>query len=90
MAARVPVVVSDVGGLREVVQNHETGIVVYPGDLDSLIWGVVHTLAWPDWAALRAENAYRTVRQRYNWDTIARSTVEVYRQVVAERRQTDW
>lgn len=90
MAAKVPVVVASVGGLTEVVTNHETGLMVYPGSLDSLAWGILHTLNHPEWAAQRVQNADHMVRERYNWDAIARSTIDVYRQIVAERTATAW
>jgi glycogen(starch) synthase len=90
MAARAPVVAASVGGLAEVVQNHETGLTIYPDDLDSLTWGVLHTLDHPEWSAMRVANANRMVRERYNWDAIAKATVEVYRRVIDERRRSDW
>ncbi|MCD6291074.1 MAG: glycosyltransferase family 4 protein [Anaerolineae bacterium] len=90
MAAKCPVVVSEVGGLREVVKHAETGITIYPDNPDSLAWGIVHTLSRPDWARQRAENAYKMVLELYNWDRIAGLTVEVYRRVIEERRHTDW
>jgi len=90
MAAKCPVVVSEVGGLKEVVKHAETGITVYPDNPDSLTWGIVHTLSRPDWARQRAENAYRMVLELYNWDRIAGLTVDVYRRVVEERRHVDW
>jgi glycosyltransferase involved in cell wall biosynthesis len=90
LAARVPVVAANVGGLAEVVKNHETGLTIYPDSVESLVWGVVQTLDHPDWAAARVENAYRMVRQRYTWDAIAESTLDVYRRVAAERKATSW
>jgi len=90
MAARVPVVVSEMGGLREVVEHAETGITIYPGSVDSCAWGIVHTLNHPEWAEMRVANAYQKVETVYNWDTIASQTVDVYRRVVAERAKTDW
>jgi glycosyltransferase involved in cell wall biosynthesis len=90
MAARTPVVVSEVGGLAEVVSHAETGITVYPNNPESLAWGIVHTLQRPDWARQRAENAYRVVVDEYNWPVITRRTVEVYQQVVAERAAANW
>ncbi|MCL7452742.1 MAG: glycosyltransferase family 4 protein [Anaerolineae bacterium] len=90
MAARCPVVVSEVGGLKDVVQHAETGITVYPDDPSSLAWGIVHTLQHPEWAAVRVENAYRMVREKYTWDGIARKTVDTYRQVIAERSIANW
>lgn len=90
MAARVPVVASEVGGLREVVQHGETGITIYPGDPASCAWGILHTLQHPDWAASRVENAYRRLLQDYAWSTIAAQTTEVYLRVVSERARTQW
>jgi len=90
MAARVPVVAASVGGLAEVVTNHENGLTIFPDSLDSLTWGVVHTLEHPEWSAARVANAYAMVRARFNWDTIARSTIEVYKRVIDERKRASW
>lgn len=90
MAARVPVVVSEVGGLKEVVKHGETGITVYPNNPDSLAWGILHTLEHPEWAKMRVDNAYRMVRDEYSWDRIARRTIEIYKRVVGEREFIDW
>ncbi len=90
MAARTPVVVSEVGGLAEVVRHAETGITVYPDNPESLAWGILHTLLRPDWARQRADNAYRLVLDEYNWPVIARQTAEVYRKVMDERARSGW
>ncbi len=90
MAARTPVVVAETGGLAEVVRHAETGITVYPGDPDSLAWGILHTLEHPEWARLRVENAYREVLERYSWTTLARQTVAVYERVREEHKRSGW
>ena len=90
MAARTPVVVSEVGGLAEVVRHAETGITVYPNNPESLAWGISHTLLHPEWARVRAEKAYRMVLDEYNWGVIAQRTVGVYERVLAERARTAW
>jgi glycogen(starch) synthase len=90
MAAKCPVVVSEVGGLRDVVKHAETGITVYPDDPESLAWGILHTLQYPEWSAARVENAYRVVRDEYNWERIARMTADIYRRIMAERAIMNW
>lgn len=90
MAARCPVVVSEVGGLKDVVQHAVTGITIYPDDPASLAWGILHTLQHPDWAAARVVNAYRAAREEYNWERIARTTAAVYERVIAERSHAAW
>ncbi len=82
MAASCPVVVTEVGGFREVVQHDKTGVTVYPNDAYSLAWGVLHTLRDPKLAAARAEEARQTVCCEFNWDTIAEQTKAVYQKVL--------
>jgi glycosyltransferase involved in cell wall biosynthesis len=90
MAAECPVVVSEVGGLRDVVRHGETGLKVQPDDPESLAWAIVDTLQHRKLAAKRVANAYRAVREEYNWDRIAQLTADVYRTVIAERAITEW
>jgi glycosyltransferase involved in cell wall biosynthesis len=63
---------------------------VYSDDTDSLAWGILHTLQHPEWAARRVENAYRVVREEYNWERIAQRTYEIYGQVTSEAALVDW
>ena len=90
MAARCPVVVTEVGGLQDVVQHAETGITVYGDNPDSLAWGILHTLQHPEWAVTRVENAHRVVREEYNWERIARMTASVYARIEAEAAIASW
>jgi len=90
MAARTPVVVSNTGGLAEVVDHNETGIHVWPNDKDSLAWGVCHTLNHMDWSLARVANAYEQVKTRYDWNRIAGQIRSVYTTTVAERAEVVW
>ncbi|GAB4453814.1 MAG: glycosyltransferase family 4 protein [Armatimonadaceae bacterium] len=90
MAARTPVVVSNAGGLPEVVQHDFTGTVTYNGDLDSLAWGIARVLHDPGHARWMAENAYERVQTVFNWDVIAEQTRQVYHRIWEEYRESDW
>ena len=80
MAARCPVVVSEVGGLKDVVQHAETGHHRLPRRSRVRWPGASCTrCSIPKWSAARVENAYRVVREEYNWERIAGQTVDVYR-----------
>lgn len=89
-AARVPVVVSDTGGLPEVVQHNYTGIVTHANDSDSLAWGILEVLTNPVHSQYLVNNAYKTIAERFSWDDLAKQTVTVYRQVAYERSQVTW
>lgn len=80
MAHGCPVVVTRTGGLQGIVQAHETGILVEPGNTDSLAWGILHTLEHPQWARERARNALHAIVQHYTWAQVARQHAAVYGQ----------
>ena len=89
-AARVPVVVSDTGGLSEVVQHNQTGIVTYANNPDSLAWGILEVLKNPARAKYLIDNAYQSLSARFSWDKLAKQTVATYDRTIKERSQVDW
>jgi len=78
MAAGVPVVASNVGGLAEIIEHDRTGVLVYAGDPNSIAWGVNRVLSDLNYARWLVENAKRKIREIYSWDAVAKRTVEVY------------
>jgi len=82
MAAKTPLVVSDTGGLAEIVEHDKTGVKVYPDNSDSLAWGILRVLQNRGFANRIRENAYRKVVSEYDWDGIASETIGVYRQAM--------
>lgn len=90
MASKTPVVVSDAGGLPEVVEAEVTGTITQTNNTDSLAWGIVRDLKDPENAKRMAENAYEKVVNVFNWDIIASQTDAVYQRVWEEYRKSDW
>ncbi|HEY9809763.1 MAG TPA: glycosyltransferase family 4 protein [Halomicronema sp.] len=88
-AARVPVVVSDAGGLPEVVQHTKTGVVTWAGDYNSLAWGILQVLKNPGYGKWLVENAYKDL-ERFQWGKLAIATEEVYERVLSERKDFVW
>lgn len=86
MAARVPVVTSDSGGLTDFVEHMQTGITTYRGDPASLAWGILEVLRNPELARNLRDAAYNAVQDTYNWDVIADKTLAVYEKVLKESR----
>jgi glycosyltransferase involved in cell wall biosynthesis len=78
MAARTPIIVTDTGGLAEIVQHDKTGIKVYVDNSDSLAWGILRVLKNPDIADRIRQNGYRKALREYDWDRIAERTMKVY------------
>jgi len=89
-AARVPVVVSDAGGLPEVVRHSKTGIVTQAGNADSVAWGILEVLRNSTYAHWLVENAYEDLDRRFRWDKLAQQTEAVFGRVLHERSQVKW
>jgi glycosyltransferase involved in cell wall biosynthesis len=90
MAARTPVVVSDTGGLGEIVRHGEDGLKTYTGNSHSLAQNILHIIKQPQLGERLKENAYRRVLNEFNWKNIAGQTASVYQKVWEEHRGTSW
>lgn len=84
MAARVPVVASDIAGYREVVRSDLEGILVPPGDPSALADAVRRVLLDPALAARLAE-AGRARAERYRWDVVIEQIEAVYQEALEKR-----
>ena len=90
MAAKSPLVVSDTGGLSEIVEHDVTGVKVYPENPDSLAWGITKVLLDEKHSDRVRTNAYKKVHEKHNWDKIGRQTKNVYEAVLNEYSKSFW
>jgi glycogen(starch) synthase len=90
MAAKSPVVVSDTGGLSEIVEHDVTGVKVYPNNTESLAWGITKVLLDDTYRKRLQANAYKTILEKYDWDKIAEQTRLLYESVLDEYSKSFW
>lgn len=90
LATACPLVVSDAGGLAEVVQAGVTGLVAPADNPGALADAVIAALSRPDLARARAAAALRDIRDYYTWPRIACATAAVYERVLGEWWDSDW
>jgi alpha-maltose-1-phosphate synthase len=89
MACGTPVVASAVGGIPEVVDDGETGLLVdydetRPGAFEQQLAAAVNALlADPDRAAAMGALGRRRVVADFGWGTVARATTAVYEAALA-------
>ncbi len=90
MASKSPVVVSDTGGLSEIVEHDVTGFKAYSNNTDSLAFGITKILQEPSYAKALRENAYKKILEKYDWDKIAQQTIRMYEAVLGEYSKSFW
>jgi glycosyltransferase involved in cell wall biosynthesis len=78
-----PMVLSHVGGFRELVEEHGAGRLVPPGDPGALATAIGELLADPGERERLARKARAAAAGPYSWDTIAERTMAVYEEVLA-------
>jgi glycosyltransferase involved in cell wall biosynthesis len=83
LAAARPVIATDVGGVRHVVRDSETGWLCSPGDpaaLAAILRRVIHQ---PELAARMAEEGRRQVAQRFGQANMVASHVALYQELLS-------
>lgn len=86
MACARPVVSCALGGVPEVVQDGETGLLVPPSDPRRLAEAMLEVLDSPARAAQMGHAARALVEQENGWPQQAARTAEVYRRAMVRRR----
>ncbi|MGY1777187.1 glycosyltransferase [Geodermatophilus sp. SYSU D00804] len=81
MAAGLPVVASDVGGIPEVVRDGGTGLLVPPGDADALA-AALDRVAGDDLLRARLAAGARARSAEYGWPALSARVAAVYDRVL--------
>ncbi len=87
MATQTPVIVGDVGGLAEIVEDRVTGLKVDPSRDENLSNAIIEILTDGELAEKLKTNASQMVKSVYGWDTIAAATTEIYQEVIKYREE---
>ncbi len=90
MAGGAPTIVSDVGGLGEIVEHRVNGHKVQPGDEEQLAAEIIGLLHQPEEGQRLVDEAYHRLRHQFSWAEIARQTLSVYRGICVEHASTSW
>ncbi|AFY74360.1 glycosyltransferase [Synechococcus sp. PCC 7502] len=92
MACGVPVVASNVGGLKFTIIPEETGLLVEPKDIKAFANGIHRILFDELWAKKMSKQAALNVNQRFSWSGVTIQLSELYRHVLARSimHDQDW
>ncbi len=84
MLAGVPTVVSDVGGLDEIVTHGVDGMKAYAGNANSIADSITALLYDHQLATNVSKKAKQKVKEQFNWEKIAQDTHFTYEKAVCQ------
>lgn len=82
MLAGCATVVSDAGGLNEIVSHGIDGMKSYADNPNSLADSILEVLFDEQLCKQIAKNAHEKVVKEFNWDTISKNTMKVYKETI--------
>jgi L-malate glycosyltransferase len=82
MACEKPVIVSNVGGLREVVKDDSVGLKVEAGNIEQTSDAIEKLMTDKNLYATVASNARLHVIEHYNWDYNLKDMIHLYTQLI--------
>lgn len=84
MLSENPVVVSDIGGLNEIVQHKENGMKTYCGNANSIADSILELLYDHKLCVEITKKAKNKVRSEYNWSKISQDTHFAYQKAICQ------
>ena len=88
MAAHRPVIATAVAGVPDIIIDHESGILIPPGNVDALARALQELLDDPELAKRLGEAGRTRFEERFDIRHITRQTETVYTRLLAERQPT--
>jgi glycosyltransferase involved in cell wall biosynthesis len=82
MACKVPVIGSNIGGIPDIIQDGETGLLVPEKNISELSKAVINLVENEDFRNKLANGGYKLVGDKFNWRKIAQSYINVYTQIM--------
>ena len=84
MLSENPIVVSDIGGLNEIVEHRVNGMKAYCGNPNSIADSILELLYDHKLCADITRKAKNKVRNEYNWSKIAQDTHYIYEKAICK------
>ena len=81
MSYSLPVITTDVGGIPEMIQNEENGILVKPGDNEAIEKAIKKILENDNLRRELSQNAYKTILDKFNFEKYEESLASLYKQI---------
>ena len=82
MAAGIPVIASRVGGIKDIITDGKTGLLLEPGDVDGLTEAILRIHGDEYLSSQMSKEAQKLV-ESYSWERVAEETEKLYLRVLS-------
>ena len=82
MASQKPVIATDVGAVPKVFEHGRSGLLIEPGNVNSLAMAIMELLANPQKAQKMAKHARQKVEQEFSSDIMTEKYLDVYQDML--------
>lgn len=86
-AAGKPVVACSVGGMKEIVKDGQTGILISPGNIEELYSAIYRLLSDEAWRKNMGDEAAQWVGARFSAETMAKKIENLYEEVLRDKKR---
>jgi glycosyltransferase involved in cell wall biosynthesis len=78
LLCKIPVIASAVGDIPFIIEDHISGFLVQPGDIEGLERSMDYIIKYPDKAMGIAEKGYQLVKNKFSVETMIKNTENLY------------
>jgi glycosyltransferase involved in cell wall biosynthesis len=82
LSSQLPVVTTSVGGIPETITNGKDGFLCAPFSVQQFSDRILYLLEHPKASEEMAQQARKTIEQRFDWRIVVKEAIKVYREVL--------
>jgi len=82
MASGLPVIGSNVGGIKDIIVDNETGLLFQEKNSQEIVDKIIFTIENKSKMNKLAENGLNFVEENFNWEIVAESYQDCYKSVL--------
>jgi glycosyltransferase involved in cell wall biosynthesis len=82
----LPIICSNFGHIKNIIQRHQCGIEVNPEDPDEIAEGLLNLLSDETKYSKMSRNGKQAAMKNYRWETMEKKLIKIYKKLLSEEK----